>query len=256
MGSTEKLVELIEELMDLVELHSRNNLNLCLMGGMTEILCLIFSHESDAVRKAACRVFGSVVSNNPDVQDFAAKSGAINLAGQLEREATPQMREAVLGCLSACLKAANFPGKRAYISQCGGLEQLSQWIRLQGEEEVEKYGQGAIQRKIKLKLKILLYDLVLNDDGIKQDEPFYVRDTVTSDEPLLQHLLDTLKHANLQAPQEGQLREYTMNILYRLYQRKTDLKPRIEGVLGMHQESINAAIPQMPDRAESLQEEL
>jgi len=75
--------------MDLVELHSRNNLNLCLMGGMTEILCLIFSHESDAVRKAACRVFGSVVSNNPDVQDFAARSGAINLAGQMERETTP-----------------------------------------------------------------------------------------------------------------------------------------------------------------------
>ena len=120
--TTEKLVELIEELTDLVELHPRNNLNLCLMGGMTEVLCLIFSHENDQVRKAACRVFSSVVSNNPDVQDFAAKSGAINLAGQLEREATPQMREAVLGCLSAFLKAANFPGKRAYISQCGGLE--------------------------------------------------------------------------------------------------------------------------------------
>ena len=77
-----------------------------------------------------------------------------------------------------------------------------------------------------------------------------------SDEPLLQHLLDTIQFANLQAPQEGQLREYTMNILYRLYQRKTDLKPRIEGVLGAHQESINAAIPEMPDRAESLQDEL
>jgi len=120
--TNEKLVELIEELTDLVELHPRNNLNLCLMGGMTEVLCLVFSHENDAVRKAACRVFSSVVSNNPDVQDFAAKSGAMNLAGQLERETTPQMREAVLGCLSAFLKAANFPGKRAYISQCNGLE--------------------------------------------------------------------------------------------------------------------------------------
>jgi len=29
------------------------------------------------------------VSNNPDVQDFAARSGAINLAGQMERETTP-----------------------------------------------------------------------------------------------------------------------------------------------------------------------
>ena len=102
----------------------------------------------------------------------------------------------------------------------------------------------------------MLYDLVLNDDSIKQDAPFHVRDTVLNDEPLLQHLLDTIQFANLQAPQEGQLREYTMNILYRLYQRKTDLKERIEGVLGMHQESINAAIPEMPDRAEALQDEL
>ena len=45
--TAEQLVELIEELTDLVELHPRNNLNLCLMGGMTEILCLIFSHEND-----------------------------------------------------------------------------------------------------------------------------------------------------------------------------------------------------------------
>lgn len=79
--SHEKLIDLIEELTDLVELHPRNNLNLCLMGGMSEVLCLIFSHENDSVRKAACRVFSSVVSNNLDVQDFAAKSGAINLAG-------------------------------------------------------------------------------------------------------------------------------------------------------------------------------
>ena len=75
-----KLLALLEELIDLVELHPTNNLNLCLMGGMSETLCLIFSHQDDSVRKAACRVFGSVVQNNPDVQGFAAKSGAINLA--------------------------------------------------------------------------------------------------------------------------------------------------------------------------------
>lgn len=59
--TAEQLVELIEELTDLVELHPRNNLNLCLMGGMSEVLCLIFSHENDSVRKQACRVFSSVV---------------------------------------------------------------------------------------------------------------------------------------------------------------------------------------------------
>ena len=47
----EAVVELLEELTDLAELHARNNLNLCLMGGMTELLSLIFSHESSTVRK-------------------------------------------------------------------------------------------------------------------------------------------------------------------------------------------------------------
>jgi len=87
--TTEKLIELLEELIDLVELHPRNNLNLCLMGGMTEVLAIIFSHDDDSVRKAACRVFSSVTTRNTDVQGFAAKSGAINIANQFEREQTP-----------------------------------------------------------------------------------------------------------------------------------------------------------------------
>jgi len=62
---------------------------------------------------------------------------------------------------------------------------LSEWIRLNGEEEAAKFGSGAIQRKIKLKLRILLYDLVLNDDNINQEEPFYVRDAITKDEALV-----------------------------------------------------------------------
>jgi len=109
------------------------------MGGMTELLCLIFSHESDAVRKAACRVFGSVVTNNPDVQDFAAKSGAIGLQELMEKETKPQMRDSILGALSAFLKAANFEGKRMYISN-NGLQQLSAWICTPAEQEVEKFG--------------------------------------------------------------------------------------------------------------------
>ena len=113
--TNQQLVTLVEECQDLVELHPRNNLNLCLMGGLTEILCMIFSHENETVRKAACRVLTTVCSNNPDVQDFANKAGTINLASQLEREKTPQMREAILGCLYAFLKGSNFSAKRLYI---------------------------------------------------------------------------------------------------------------------------------------------
>lgn len=214
-------------MIDLVEIHPRNNINLCLMGGMSEVMCLIFSHEDDRVKKTACSVFTSVVTNNLEVQNFASKSGAINLAGQLEREKTPQMRDAILGCLSMFLKAANFDGKRKYIFECNGLQQLSIWLRLDGDEAIARLGQGAVQRKIRMKLLNLLNDLVLNDDNINLEDPFYVRDQVNNDALLVQHLLDIISNANVEAPQEALLREYTLNTLYRLYQRNHSLKPRL-----------------------------
>jgi len=44
--------------------------------------------------------------------------------------------------------------------------------------------------------------------------------------------------------------------LYRVYQRKPDLKDRIGEVLEKHITNVTAAINTMPDRAESLQDEL
>ena len=80
MPSNDEVVELLEEMLDLAEMHPRNNLNVCLMGGMSEILSLIFSHDNQRVRKIACSILTTIVSNNREVQVFAAKSGAINLS--------------------------------------------------------------------------------------------------------------------------------------------------------------------------------
>jgi len=44
----------LEELLDVVEMHPRNNLNLCLMGGMTELLSLALGHPSNNVRSQSC----------------------------------------------------------------------------------------------------------------------------------------------------------------------------------------------------------
>jgi len=62
--SEEEIVALLEELTDLAELHPRNNLNLCLQGGMSELLSLIFSHESAQVRKQTCMLLTSIMANN------------------------------------------------------------------------------------------------------------------------------------------------------------------------------------------------
>lgn len=63
----DQLVSLLEEMEDLAELHPRNNLNVCLMGGMSELLFLCFKHPSERVRRQTCVVFTAIVSNNIEV---------------------------------------------------------------------------------------------------------------------------------------------------------------------------------------------
>lgn len=57
---TPALMRLLEELLDLVEIHPRSNLNFCLFGGMHELMSLIVSHPSEGVRKVACSIFMSI----------------------------------------------------------------------------------------------------------------------------------------------------------------------------------------------------
>ena len=45
-STSEQVVELLEEMTELAEIHARNNLNLCLMGGMSCLLSLIFTHDA------------------------------------------------------------------------------------------------------------------------------------------------------------------------------------------------------------------
>lgn len=57
----------MDELQDLVEMHPRNNVNLCLSGGMNELLALALGHPDEGIRRAACFTVSSVCSNNKEV---------------------------------------------------------------------------------------------------------------------------------------------------------------------------------------------
>lgn len=48
--SNEDLLEKLEELLELVELHPRNNQNLCLCGGMQIVMAYILQHPHAGVR--------------------------------------------------------------------------------------------------------------------------------------------------------------------------------------------------------------
>jgi hypothetical protein len=71
--------ELLEELVDNVELHERNNLNLCIMGGMFEVLAIAFSYPDEEVRRNALTIVSTACQNHLQVQEYANRLGAINL---------------------------------------------------------------------------------------------------------------------------------------------------------------------------------
>ena len=119
---------MLTELQELVELHPRNNLNLCLSGGMKEIMALILSHPDVNVRRLACSVLTAATANNSEVQRFAQKQGALNLTQKFDSEQEPALKEAVFGSLSSFLKAENFESKRLFIRDYDGLAFLSRLV--------------------------------------------------------------------------------------------------------------------------------
>ena len=167
------------------------------------------------------------------------------------------MREVILSSLSAFVKAENFPGKRQYIVHQRGLEQLGEWISLKGPEQEKKIGKAAQARKINVKLRQLLFDLLSNDDSIL-DDGFLVRDKLGANFQLVDALIDTIRQAKITVTQESQLREYTLSCLLRLYQRNPNgpFKYDLLEVLKAHKAKLTDGLTANPERAEAIQTEL
>jgi len=69
-------------------------------------------------------------------------------------------------------------------------------------------------------------------------------------------LFTTILNANLELQQETQSREYTLQILHRVYQRKTDLKKDVDEIIGEHIKKLNITLKTKPDRADAFAHEL
>jgi hypothetical protein len=106
---------LLDELLELIELHNRNSLNLCISGGMEAIMDIIFHSPYARARQEACAVFSFSNQNNIDVQKITFKLGALNLMHQYLRETDLKNREGVISALSSFLRGINTDGKRAFL---------------------------------------------------------------------------------------------------------------------------------------------
>jgi hypothetical protein len=54
--STDKLLDLLDELEELMEIQARNNFNLCVCGGMETLISIIFLSPHNEVRRKCCSI--------------------------------------------------------------------------------------------------------------------------------------------------------------------------------------------------------
>lgn len=193
------------------------------------------------------------MSNNRQVQEFASKSGAINLVSKFMQEETVQIKDAIFGSLASWIKADNFEGKRRFINDQQGLCFLASLI-------CDSSFNQAFTMRLKKKVISLINDLVINDDGIYAENPFFVREHFCGDQDFLLQLKSSIVNADLSNMQELQYRDTLLNIIFRLHQYKPDvLGPHMIPVLYQHRANIMAlmADPQVDqDLKDMLNEEI
>lgn len=114
--------------------------------------------------------------------------------------------------------------------------------------------------RLKKKVISLVNDLVINDDGIYEENAFFVREHFCSDQQFLLQLKSSIVNADLHNMQELQYRDTILNIIFRLHQYKPDvLGPQLIPVLYQHRATIMAlmADPQVEqDLKDMLNEEI
>ena len=109
----ENLVEIITEMQELAQLDRENAKLFANLGCLKPLIELMIYPEParNEVRKTSCRLFNTLVSGDRQMQTFASKYGAGNLAIQIERENEPEMREWITSSVNAFLEADFYPGK-------------------------------------------------------------------------------------------------------------------------------------------------
>ena len=51
------MLDKLDQVQELIEIHERNNLNLAIMGGLESVMKYMEHHPDNAVRKMACNTF-------------------------------------------------------------------------------------------------------------------------------------------------------------------------------------------------------
>jgi len=134
-------------------------------------------------------------------------------------------KEAVFGSLSSFLRSENFPGKREFISKMGGLQFLAATLHEKSNSE-----------RLLKKVIILMYDLVLNDDGIFEENPTFVRKTFGEQMNILDRLFELLMEASqkIGVASTWDFREFLLLTMFKIFQICPQQLEKYAGLLKQH----------------------
>ena len=91
------------------------------------------------------------------------------MVGRYAEETSVSAKEAVLSALSSFIRADNFEGKRRFIQEFDGTNFLAGLICADAKSPEKQ------SLRLQKKVVIFLNDLVLNDDNIVEEDPCFVR---------------------------------------------------------------------------------
>lgn len=148
---------------------------------------------------------------------------------QFVKETEMPNKEAIFGSLSSFLRSENFAGKREFISKMGGLQFLAATIH-------EKTNSERLLKKV----IILMYDLVLNDDGIFVETPQFVRKTFGQQMSVLDRLFDMLMSASekIGVPSTWDYREFILLTIFKIFQICPEQIPKYSQLLLTHKQNL------------------
>jgi len=130
--------------------------------------------------------------------------------GIFVKETDMKNKEAIFGALSSFLRSENFVGKREFISRMGGLQFLAATLHEKSNSE-----------RLLKKVLILMYDLVLNDDNIFEDNETFVRKTFGEQMNIVDRLIEILMDSSekqIGVPSTWDLREFILLNLFKIFQ--------------------------------------
>lgn len=144
---------------------------------------------------------------------------------QFVKEKEMSNKEAVFGALSSFLRSENFAGKREFIHKMGGIQLLAATLHEKSNSE-----------RLLKKVVILMYDLVLNDDGIFTENPTYVRKTFGTQMSILDRLFEMLMAASekIGVPSTWDYREFILLCIFRVFQICPDQIAKYAPFLNQH----------------------